>query len=75
MLWGLSSFPRFEPETRLIDFAARPPHVFVLVLRAHLLHEAVAQDVQSLIPYLLKFFNVLKQMYFYYYMFNYLLFY
>ncbi len=65
MLWVLSSFPRSERETRLlVDFAARPPHIFVLVLRAcwllphvfapallaHPLLEAVAQDEQTLIP-------------------------
>jgi hypothetical protein len=50
-MWVLSSFPRSERETRLpFDFAARPPHVFVPALLAHQLLEAVAQDVQTLIP-------------------------
>jgi hypothetical protein len=63
MLWVLCSVLRSEHETPLlVDFAARPPHVFVLVLRArrlplhvfapvlfaHLLLEAAAQDAQNL---------------------------
>ena len=36
MLWVLSSFSRSERETRLrVDFAVRPPHVFVPVPPSH----------------------------------------
>jgi hypothetical protein len=50
-LWVLSSFLQSEHETPLlVDFAARPPHVFVLVLFAHLLLKAAALDAQISIP-------------------------
>jgi hypothetical protein len=49
MLWVLSSFLRSERETPLlVDFVARPPHVFLLLADVAALPEATALDVQNL---------------------------
>jgi hypothetical protein len=72
ILCVLFSFPLAERETRLlVDFAAHPLHVFVLVLHArqlplhafapallvHLLLGVVEQDAQTLIPLLRTFYT------------------
>ncbi len=51
MLWVLSSFPRSERETPLlVDFVARPPHVFLLLVDFAALPEATALDAQNPSP-------------------------